>query len=347
MKENRFHIFFVFAIAIFFSSCQTKKKVDHPAFVVQDSNRTGLNFSNNLSYTPEFNLFKYMYFYNGSGVGAGDFNNDGKIDLFFASNQQQNKIYLNQGGLKFKDVTAQANIPNDGGWSTGVSVVDINNDGLLDIYVCRVGQYETLHSKNQLLINTGIDKNGIPHFVDKAKEYGLDFSGFSTQAAFFDYDLDGDLDMFLLNHSVHQNNNFRPRTVFAGTYDSLSGDRIFKNEGGHFIDATRETGINSTAISYGLGIAVGDINLDGFPDLYIGNDFHENDYLYINQKNGTFKDESTQCMMHTSQYSMGVDIADINNDAQPEIISMDMLASDPYILKRSLGEDTTTCFMKR
>jgi hypothetical protein len=347
MKENRFNIFFVFAIAIFFISCQTKKKVDHPAFVVQESNRTGLNFSNNLSYTPEFNLFKYMYFYNGSGVGAGDFNNDGKIDLFFASNQQQNKIYLNQGGLKFKDVTAQANIPNDGGWSTGVSVVDINNDGLLDIYACRVGQYETLHSKNQLLINTGIDKNGIPHFVDKAKEYGLDFSGFSTQAAFFDYDLDGDLDMFLLNHSVHQNNNFRPRTVFAGTYDSLSGDRIFKNEGGHFTDATRETGINSTAISYGLGIAVGDINLDGFPDLYIGNDFHENDYLYINQKNGTFKDESTQCMMHTSQYSMGVDIADINNDAQPEIISMDMLASDPYILKRSLGEDNYDLFHEK
>src|SRR3569832_238267 len=134
MKENRFHIFLAFTVTIFFSSCNTKKKVDHPLFVVQDSKQTGLDFCNNLSYTPEFNLFKYMYFYNGSGVGAGDFNNDGKIDLFFASNQQQNKIYLNQGGLKFKDVTAEANIPNDGGWSTGGSVVDINNDGLLDIY---------------------------------------------------------------------------------------------------------------------------------------------------------------------------------------------------------------------
>lgn len=285
-----------------------------------------------------------MYFYNGSGVGAGDFNNDGKTDLFFASNQQQNKIYLNEGKLKFKDVTVQASIPQDGGWSTGVSVVDINNDGLLDIYVCRVGHYETLHSKNQLLINTGIDKNGIPHFVDKAKEYGLDFSGFSTQAAFFDYDNDGDLDMFLLNHSVHQNNNFRPRDVFKGTYDSLSGDRIFRNDGEHFTDVTKQTGINSTAISYGLGVVVADINLDGYPDLYIGNDFHENDYLYINQKNGTFKDEGQQCLVHTSQYSMGVDVADINNDALPEIISMDMLPSDPYILKRSLGEDSYDIF---
>jgi hypothetical protein len=285
-----------------------------------------------------------MYFYNGSGVGAGDFNNDGKIDLFFASNQQQNKIYINQGGLKFKDVTKQAAIPQDGGWSTGVSVVDINNDGLLDIYVCRVGQYETLHSRNQFLINTGIDKNGIPHFVDKAKDYGLDFSGFSTQSAFFDYDNDGDLDMFLLNHSVHQNNNFRPRDVFKGTYDSSSGDRIFRNDGNHFTDVTRQTGINSTAISYGLGVVVADINLDGYPDLYIGNDFHENDYLYINQKNGTFKDESEQYLMHTSQYSMGVDVADINNDAYPEIISVDMLASDPYILKRSLGEDSYDIF---
>src|SRR5207237_2000369 len=159
---------------------------------------------------------------NGAGVGAGDFNNDGLIDLFFASNQGENKLYLNKGKMQFTDVTEQAHIPKDGGWSTVVSVVDINNDGLLDIYVCRVGQYETLHSKNQFLINQGIDKNGVPQFVDKAADYGLDFSGFSTQAAFFDYDNDGDLDMFLLNHSVHQNNNFRPRNTFKGTYDSLS-----------------------------------------------------------------------------------------------------------------------------
>ena len=396
MKEKNLFIFFICAVAIFFFACNAKKNTGHPLFVVLDSKRTGLDFSNNLSYTPEFNLFTYMYFYNGSGIGAGDFNNDGKIDLFFASNQQQNKIYLNQGKLKFKDVTNEAEIPQDGGWSTGVSVVDINNDGLLDIYVCRVGQYETLHSKNQFLINKGTDKNGIPHFVDKAKEYGLDFSGFSTQAAFFDYDNDGDLDMFLLNHSVHQNNNFRPRAAFKGTYDSLSGDRIYRNDGPHpnlpptgegttntqpllkqtakknnvsylsklsaaggpsrregsgmgrvFTDVTKQTGINSTAISYGLGVVVADINLDGYPDLYIGNDFHENDYLYINQKNGNFKEEGEQRLMHTSQYSMGVDVADINNDAYPEIISMDMLPSDPYILKRSLGEDSYDLFYEK
>src|SRR4051812_7141843 len=220
-------LFFAFSI----STCSPgKKKIDHPLFEVLDSRRTGLDFTNKLSYNREFNLFKYIYFYNGSGVGAGDFNNDGLVDLFFGANQGDDKLYLNQGGLKFRDVTKQALMPQDGGWSTGISVVDINNDGLLDIYVCRVGQYETLHSKNQFLINQGVDQNGVPHFVDKAKEYGLDFSGFSTQAAFFDYDNDGDLDLFLLNHSVHQNNNFRPRAVFSGTYDALSGDRIFRND---------------------------------------------------------------------------------------------------------------------
>ena len=229
--------------------------MDPVLFQVLDHNKTGLDFSNILKPTKEFNVFKYMYFYNGSGVGAGDFNNDGLIDLFFSSNQGDNRIYLNQGKLKFKDVTAEAKIPEDGGWSTGVSVVDINNDGLLDIYICRVGNYETLHSKNQLLICQGIDKNGVPFYKDEAKEYGLDFSGFSTQAVFFDYDGDGDLDMFLLNHSVHQNGTFAPRNTFLGTYNALSGDRMYRNDGDNkFTDVTKESGINSSAISYGLGI---------------------------------------------------------------------------------------------
>ncbi len=334
----------IFFFIFFFTACRSKN-IDSPLFQVLNSKRTGLDFSNNLSYNKDFNLFKYIYFYNGSGVGAGDFNNDGLIDLFFASNQQQNKLYLNQGKLNFKDVTKEASIPEDGGWSTGVSVVDINNDGLLDIYVCRVGNFETLKSKNQLLICQGIGKNGIPLYKDEAHEYGLDFSGFSTQAIFFDYDGDGDLDMFLLNHSVHQNGTFAPRQNFVGTYNPLSGDRIYRNNGNNtFDDVTKQTGINSSAIGYGLGISIADINLDGYPDIYIGNDFHENDYLYINQKNGTFKEEGEQRLMHTSQFSMGVDVADINNDAYPEIISMDMLPSDPYILKRSLGEDAYDIF---
>lgn len=307
------------------------------------SEQTGLQFTNSLTATPAFNMFNYMYFYNGAGVAAGDFNNDGLIDLFFASNQAENKLFINKGSLQFTDVTKEAAIPNDGGWSTGVSVVDINNDGLLDIYVCRVGQYEVLKGKNQLLICKEI-RNGIPVYEDQATEYGLDFSGFSTQAAFFDYDLDGDLDIYLMNHSVHHNGTFAARANFLNTYHPLSGDRFYKNENGKYIDATKETGINSSAIGYGLGICVSDINKDGWPDLYIGNDFHENDYLYMNQQNGTFKEELTERMMHTSQFSMGVDIADINNDALPEIISMDMLPQDPYILKRSLGEDEYETF---
>ncbi|HEY2722761.1 MAG TPA: VCBS repeat-containing protein [Chitinophagaceae bacterium] len=346
MKQNN-HIlysfrkripFFLLILIFTLSNCKTKEKIK-PLFEVLNDSRTGLSFTNKLKPTEQFNMFDYMYFYNGAGIGAGDFNNDGLIDLFFASNQGQNKLYINKGNLKFEDVTKEAQIPEDGGWSTGVSVVDINNDGLLDLYICRVGNYQTLHSKNQFLICQGIDKNGVPYYKDEAKEYGLDFSGFSTQAVFFDYDMDGDLDMFLLNHSVHQNGTFAPRSNFLGTYSALSGDRIFRNDGNVFTDVTKETGINSSAISFGLGVVASDINLDGWPDLYVGNDFHENDYLYINQKNGKFSEENNQRLMHTSQYSMGVDAADINNDGYPEIISMDMLPSDPYILKRSLGED--------
>ncbi len=322
-------------------ACQSKKQ--DVLFELLDSNKTGLHFSNRLTATSKFNMFHYMYFYNGAGVGAGDFNNDGLIDLFFASNQAQNKLFLNKGKLQFEDKTTEATIPNDGGWGTGVSIIDINNDGMLDIYVCRVGQFEMLKGKNQLLVCKQI-KNGVPIYTDEAAAYGLDFSGFSTQAAFFDYDLDGDLDLYLLNHSVHHNGTFGPRENFLGTYHPLSGDRFYKNENGKYIDVTKEIGINSSAIGYGLGICVSDINLDGWPDVYIGNDFHENDYLYINQKNGTFKDELTDRIMHTSQFSMGVDIADVNNDAFPEIISLDMLPQDPYILKRSLGEDEYETF---
>lgn len=316
-------------------------------FDALDAEATGLNFTNKLSAADSFNLFHYMYFYNGAGVGAGDFNNDSLVDLFFASNQGENKLYLNSGNMKFKDVTANASVPQDGGWSTGVSVADVNNDGLLDIYVCKVGQFGARHVNNQLLICQGIGSNGVPVYKDMAAEYGLNFSGFSTQAAFFDYDMDGDLDMFLLNHSVHNNRTFRPRAAFVNTYHELSGDRLYRNDGARFTDVTKTCGIQSTAISYGLGVAVSDINLDGYPDLYIGNDFHENDYLYLNQHDGTFKEVLNDAIMHTSQFSMGVDVADADNDAFPEIISMDMLPYDPYILKRSLGEDEYDIFFRK
>lgn len=342
--------------SIFIFSCAHKKTIQSPLFKTLESNYTGINFTNKLTPTSQFNLFSYMYYYNGAGIGAGDFNNDGLIDLFFSANQVDNKLYLNKGNLKFEDVTLAAAIPQDSGWSTGVSVVDINNDGLLDIYICKVGHYKTLKSKNQLLICKGIDKKGIPFYKDEAKEYGLDFTGFSTQATFFDYDGDGDLDMFLLNHSVNHEGNYAPRENFLNTFDSLAGQKLYRNDSYknstgktsiHFTDVTKISGINGSRIGYGLGVAVADINLDGWPDLYVGNDFHENDYLYINQKNGKFSEEATNRIMHTSQFSMGVDIADANNDAYPEIISMDMLPSDPYILRRSLAEDDYNIFTQK
>ena len=320
-----------------FFACSPAKK-EAPLFEMLDAQKTGIQFENKLHPNEAFNMFHYMYYYNGAGVGTGDFNNDGKIDLFFASNESQNQMYLNKGNLQFQNVTADAQIPNDSAWNTGVSVVDINNDGLLDIYICRLGHFEKFNNTNQLLVCQGI-VNGIPTYKNEAEKYGLNFSGFSTQASFFDFDGDGDLDVFLLNHSVHQNGTFAPRNNFIGTFDPLSGDRIYKNDNGYYKDVTASTKINSSAISYGLGVVVSDINLDGWPDIYAGNDFHENDYLYLNQRNGTFKDMQSESLMHTSQYSMGVDVGDLNNDGFPEIVSMDMLPKDPYILKRSLGED--------
>ncbi len=350
MKYRRNQVAFLINIIVvfIFCACNSKKQQSAPLFEVLDNKTTGLHFTNSLVSTDSFNVFDYMYFYNGAGVGTADFNNDGKMDLFFASNQGSNRLYLNEGNLHFNDVTVIAKIPDDGGWSTGVSVVDINNDGLLDIYVCRVGKHKVLNGHNQLLICKGINQQGIPTYVDEANKYGLDFSGFSTHAAFFDYDGDGDLDMYLLNHYIHQNGNFGIRQQLLPKSTPFSGDRIYRNDGNAtFTDVTKLTGINSSVLGYGLGIVVADVNLDGYPDLYIGNDFHENDYLYINQKDGTFKEDINRHIMHTSQYSMGVDVADINNDGFPEIISMDMLPSDPYILKRSLGEDAHDLFYQK
>ncbi len=313
-------------------------------FKVRNAEQTGLHFTNKLTQTAEFNMIKYLYFYNGAGIGAADFNNDGLTDIFFAANQSSNKMFINKGNLHFEDVSNAAQIPNDNSWSTGVSVADVNHDGLMDIYICRVGNFETLHSANQLLICKGINAQGIPVYTDEAEKYGLNFSGFSTQAAFFDYDLDGDLDMYLLNHSVHQNGTFAERKKFTNTFHPLSGDRLYRNDGDSFTDVTKSAGINSSAIGYGLGITVADINMDGFPDLYIGNDFHEDDYLYLNQGDGTFKETLNDHIMHTSKFSMGVDVADITNDGLPEIISLDMLPEDPYILKRSLPGDSYDIF---
>mgnify|MGYP001184979138 CR=1 FL=1 len=313
------------------------------SFKLHTGAQTGLQFTNKLTPNAQFNMFNYMYFYNGAGVGVADFNADGLPDVFLASNQGGNALYLNQGGLRFTDVTTAAQIPNDGGWHTGVSVVDINNDSLPDIYVCRVAGYEALQGANQLLVCQGL-RNGVPWYKEEAAAYGLNFAGFSTQAAFFDMDKDGDLDMFLLNHATDHAGRFDERSRFLNTYDAQSGDQLYRNDNGRFTNITRQSGIHSSAIGYGLGVCIADINQDGWPDIYVGNDFHENDYLYINNGKGGFVDEITLRTMHTSQFSMGVDIADINNDALPEILSMDMLPADYYMLKRSLGEDSYDIF---
>jgi hypothetical protein len=354
-KRMKIMLQFLFytCLTVLLFSCNNNNETSKPIFKTLTAAQTGLQFTNTLTPSSELNLLTYMYYYNGAGAAAADFNNDGLVDLFFCANQLTNKIFLNKGKMQFTDVTQQAKIPNDGGWNTGASVIDINNDGLLDIYISRVGNYKTLKSKNQLLVCTGLTKDSIPMYEDKAAEYGLALSVFGTQAAFLDYDADGDLDVFLLTHSVNHDGNYAPRKNFENTFDSLAGQRILRNDVTKlpngtskikFTDVSKTVGINSSKIGYGLGVTVSDINMDGYPDIYVGNDFHENDYLYINQKNGTFKDETTTQLRHTSMFSMGVDVADINNDAKPEIISVDMLPYNPQIFKRSLAEDDYTIY---
>ncbi|MCF2444439.1 VCBS repeat-containing protein [Dyadobacter sp. CY345] len=343
MKKVLFKLWVVGLVASVFS-CSEKKGDQDFSFELLTSEKTGIDFSNTLKSTKDFNIFNYMYFYNGGGVGAGDLNNDGLIDLCFTANQESNKIFLNRSGMKFDDITEKANFKGGKGWSNGVSIVDVNQDGMLDIYISQVGDFEGVKGHNLLFICKEITKEGIPVYEEKSKEYGLDLVVFGTQAAFFDYDLDGDLDMFQLSHSVHQNGTFGRRALFDGTYHPLAGDKLFKNENGKFVEVSKQAGINSSVLGYGLGLGIGDINFDGYPDMYVGNDFHENDYLYINQKDGSFKDEMETSIMHTSQFSMGVDIGDLNGDALPEIVSLDMLPSNYEILKKSEGEDMYSIF---
>ena len=301
------------------------------------SSKTGITFTNTLQSDPELNILNYLYYYNGAGVTVADLNNDNLPDLYFVSNQGPDKLYLNLGGLKFKDITDISGINNANGWTTGVTNVDINNDGLLDLYISKVGELLEIKGRNLLYLNLGVDENGIPKFREAASEFGLDIKSLATQAAFFDYDLDNDLDMFLLNHSVHPNSNYG-RGVKRTVIDSLSGDLLFKNEDGYFTDVSQEAGIFQGNIGYGLGVSTGDLNNDGYPDIYVSNDFFENNYLYINQKDGTFKElisQNTTALGHTAHFSMGSDLSDINNDGNTDIISLDMLPENLETYKTS------------
>lgn len=324
-------------------SCQpASQEGGSTVFRLLEAEKTGLNFENTLVQNADLNVFTYMYFFNGGGVTAGDFNQDGWIDLYFTSNMGSNRLFLNQQNLRFTDVTEQAGLAGLTGWATGATTVDINNDGLLDIYVSQVGDYGAIKGANQLYVCQSVE-DGIPKFEDQAQDYQLDLVGFGTQAAFFDYDLDGDLDMYQLNHSLHQNGTFGKRANF-GEHHPLAGDQLLRNDEGVFTAVNETAGIFGTVIGYGLGIVTGDLNNDGWPDIYIGNDFHENDYLYLNQQDGTFREVLSEQINHTSRFSMGVDMADINNDGLNDILSLDMLPYDPFILKSSLGEDGYNAF---
>lgn len=314
-------------------ACKNKKR-ETLFSLVENSN---INFVNTLEESKEYNVFKYRNFYNGGGVATGDINNDGLADVFFTANQSANKLFLNKGNFQFEDISQKAGFGEKKQWSTGVVFVDINTDGWLDIYVCNAGNMMDKDlRKNQLFIN-----NHDLTFTDKATEYGLDNDGYSTQASFFDFDLDGDLDCFLVNNSpipVNTLNYANMRTVrdadapFA-EFLKGGGDHLYRNDNGKFTDISKEAGIFGSIISFGLGVTVGDVNLDGYPDVYVSNDFFEKDYLYINQRNGTFKDELEQRMQHISFSSMGADLQDINNDGKPDIFTTDMLPGDDYRLK--------------
>jgi enediyne biosynthesis protein E4 len=323
----------VFSSAIL-SSCTEKEEALFTKLSAEDSK---IDFANTITETQDFNILDYLYFYNGGGVASGDINNDGLTDLFFVSNQGQNKLYLNKGVVdgkpQFEDISEKAEIGGYSDWKTGVTMADVNADGLLDIYVSAVGNYKGLEGSNELYIN-----NGDLTFSEKANEYGLDFTGFATQAAFFDYDKDGDLDCYLLNHAVHNSRSY-DRVNTRSLKDNEAGDYLLRNDNGKFINVSEEAGIYQAAMGYGLGISVADINNDGWMDIYVSNDFHEDDYYYINQQNGTFKEGVKDHFAHLSRFSMGSDIADINNDGYQDIMTLDMFPEDETVEKSSVGED--------
>ena len=335
MKPSSFFFqsFFLLLLCQFFSC---KQPIQQPTlFTLMD--KSGIDFSNEVQNDKDFNIFTYRNFYNGGGVATGDINNDGLTDVFFTSNMGSNKLYLNKGNFQFEDITEKAGLQSEGLWSTGVVMADINNDGWLDIYVCNAGYHKSvLKQSNQLFINT--------HqlaFKESAKEYGLNETGYTTHAAFFDYDMDGDLDCYILNNSfipVNTLNYSNKRELRAADWpvaDFLKGggDKLLRNDNGKFIDVSNAAGIYGSLIGFGLGVTVGDVNGDQYPDIYISNDFFERDYLYINQKNGKFSEELESRMQHISMSSMGADICDINNDGYPDIFTTDMLPGDEYRLK--------------
>lgn len=317
--------FLIFLLFWTFWSCVEKTPISR--FTLMPSAQTGIDFVNTLEITQDFDVFRYRNFYNGGGVALGDINRDGLTDIMLTSNMGDNKLYLNKGDWKFEDISVKAGINGNRVWSTGVSMADVNGDGWLDIYVCNSGDVLGANRENELFIN-----NRDLTFTERAREFGLNDKGFGTHAAFFDYDQDGDLDCYVLN------NSFRPVSSLGlenirHVRDSTGGDKLYKNIDGKYYDVSEEAGIYGSVIGFGLGVTVTDVNIDGWPDIYVSNDFFERDYLYINQKSGKFSEELELRMGHISNFSMGADAADLDNDGSPDIFVTDMLPESEHRIK--------------
>lgn len=333
MKNYSFQVLLIFPLLFGVIGCSSEKNKSNLLFKEIKANESGISFENKLRFDAAFNIYTYRNFYNGGGVGLGDVNNDGLIDIYMTANMLPNKLFLNKGNFKFEDITATSKVAGTKAWSTGVSLADVNGDGLLDIYVCNSGDIKGDNKQNELFINQGNNAKGIPEFKEEAEKYGLADKGFSTHAAFFDYDKDGDLDMYLLNNSYQAIGSFNLRKNERPNRDPVGGDKLFRNDDNHFTDVSEEAGIYGSIIGFGLGVTAGDIDKDGWLDIYVSNDFFERDYLYLNNGDGTFTEELENCMRSVSAASMGADMADINNDAYPDIFVTDMLPREEARLK--------------
>jgi hypothetical protein len=328
MKSNSIS-FFILLILISLISCNRDKD---KLFTSLSHKRTGIDFKNLIKESETFNVLDYGYMYNGAGVAVGDVNNDRLPDIFFSGNLTKSKLYLNKGNFRFEDITDKAGVSGPGTWNTGVTMADINGDGFLDIYVCSSTDGRPEHRKNLLFIN-----NGDLTFTESAAKYGVDDSSYSTHSVFFDYDKDGDLDLFVLNHSLDK--FARPKVEYKNERDEKYENRLYKNTGGKFVDVSKETGIIQNVMNFGLGVAVTDLNNDNWPDIYVGNDYSEQDYLYINQKDGTFSEQLEKYFDHVPLSTMGLDAADFNNDGYIDLIALDMYPEDNYGNKLVAGPD--------
>lgn len=346
MKDRYLYIFFLLC-TILVLSCKNRRLENEDCFAQKGklfsllpSTYTNIEFRNDLTYTEEFNTYTYRNFYNGGGVAIGDINNDGLQDIFFTGNMVSNKLYLNNGNFKFTDVTDKSGLNSTGVWSTGVSLVDINGDGWQDIYICKSGKPEGEKRHNELFINQGIDENGAPKFKEMAKIYGVADYGLSTHSAFFDYDKDGDLDMYLLNNSIRSIGIYNLKKDQRLIRDPNGGNKLYRNDGNRFTDVSEEAGIYGSTIGFGLGVTIGDVNKDGWQDIFVSNDFFEKDYLYFNNGDGTFTESLENVIGEISLGSMGADMADINNDGFPEIFVTEMLPKEEGRLKtKTIFED--------